>query len=99
MQSLQITELFNDIIISEEFGSEKPNKDNFLYFEKKYPNKNFTYIGDNTIKDFIAPLELNWQMICILNNGKNIHKQDLNLLPKVTIQIKNFKDLLPNQYL
>ncbi len=96
LESLQITDLFTDIIISEEFGCEKPDKNNFLYFAKKYPNKNFTYIADNTKKDFIAPKELNWQMICLLDNGNNIHKQDLNLLPKETIQIKNFKDLLPN---
>ncbi len=95
LQSLQITELFTDIIISEEFGSEKPDKNNFLYFAKKYPGKTFTYIADNTKKDFIAPRELNWQMICLLDNGNNIHKQDLSLLPKETIQIKNFKDLLP----
>ncbi len=94
LQSLQITEFFTDIIISEEFGSEKPDKNNFLYFAKKYPDKTFTYIADNTKKDFIAPRELNWQMICLLDNGNNIHKQDLSLLPKETILIKNFKDLL-----
>ncbi len=95
LQSLQITELFTDIIISEEFGSEKPDKNNFLYFAKRYPGKTFTYIADNTKKDFIAPRELNWQMICLLDNGNNIHKQDLSLLPEETIQIKNFKNLLP----
>ncbi len=95
LQSLEITELFTDIIISEEFGSEKPDKNNFLYFAKKYPDKTFTYIADNTKKDFIAPRELNWQMICLLDNGNNIHKQDLSLLPTETIQTKNFKDLLP----
>lgn len=94
LRSLQITEFFSDIIISEEFGSEKPHQNNFLYFTKKHPGKTFTYIADNTRKDFIAPCELNWQTICLLDNGNNIHKQDLSLLPKETIQIKNFKDLL-----
>jgi putative hydrolase of the HAD superfamily len=94
LKSLQIIELFTDIIISEEFGSEKPNKNNYLYFNKKYPHRNFTYLADNTKKDFIAPNELNWQMICLHDNGNNIHKQELKLLPNKVIQISGFSDLI-----
>jgi putative hydrolase of the HAD superfamily len=96
LESLQITELFTDIIISEEIGSEKPNENNYLYFVNKYPNKNFTYIGDNTSKDFVTPNQMKWITICILNNGKNIHIQDFKkdkiYLPQ--IKINNLIDLI-----
>ena len=66
-----------DIIISEEFGSEKPSTRNYSYFMEKYPHAAFTYVGDNLAKDFIAPRALGWKTICLLDNGENIHKQDL----------------------
>ena len=69
-----------NIIISEEFGSEKPNENNFLYFEKEYPNSDYYYVSDNTEKDFVAPRKLGWTSICLLENEiKNIHKQDFVL--------------------
>ena len=58
---------------------------------EKYPDNDFTfyYVGDNTEKDFIAPNELGWTSICLLDDGKNIHKQDYNVekikLPKKSI--------------
>ncbi|MDQ3292530.1 MAG: HAD family hydrolase, partial [Bacteroidota bacterium] len=60
LKALGIETYFEDIIISEEFGSEKPNERNFLFFEQKYPGKEFYYIGDNTSKDFIVPAKLGW---------------------------------------
>ena len=45
----------NDVVISEEFGSEKPSLANYEYFMKRYPNAEFTYVGDNPKKDFFAP--------------------------------------------
>ena len=68
-----------DIVISEEFGSEKPSALNYLYFMEKYPHATFTYVGDNLAKDFIAPNSLGWKTICLLDNGENIHQQDLSL--------------------
>ena len=66
-----------DIVISEEFGSEKPALANYTYFMKRYPAcRDFTYVGDNPKKDFIAPNRLGWQTICLRNDGRNIHKQD-----------------------
>ena len=69
----------NDIIVSEEFGSEKPSVQNYLYFMEKYPHATFMYVGDNLAKDFIAPNSLGWKTICLLDNGENIHQQDLSL--------------------
>lgn len=86
-----------NIVISESFGSEKPSLNNYLYFPQKYyGNNKFMYIGDNINKDFIAPNQLKWTTICLLDNGKNIHKQDFSLpskyLPQYTIS--NMTELL-----
>lgn len=94
IRSLGLEGILKELLISEEFGSEKPNENNFMHFEKKFPNKNFTYIADNTAKDFTAPNTLGWQLVCVLNNGQNIHAQQLGILPKHTIVINDFKELV-----
>ena len=77
--ALSLVDCFHSVVISEEFGSEKPCADNFLHFKKKYPGCNFIYIGDNTQKDFIIPNKLGWRSICVIDDGKNIHSQDFSL--------------------
>ncbi|KAB1071394.1 HAD family hydrolase [Tamlana haliotis] len=80
LKALNLIEYFDDIIISEEFGSEKPSLKNFEYYLKKYgSNLNYFYIGDNTKKDFIAPNQLGWTSVCLKDNGQNIHKQDFDI--------------------
>lgn len=70
-----------NIVISEEFGSEKPSILNYEYFVERYPLADeFIYIGDNLKKDFIVPNKLGWKTICLLDDGRNIHKQDFSLL-------------------
>ena len=65
-----------DIVICEEFGSEKPALANYAYFMKRYPEcHDFTYVGDNLRKDFIAPNALGWMTVCLLDDGRNVHKQ------------------------
>lgn len=95
LKSLGISNSFDEILISEEFGSTKPNKKNYLYFEERYPSKKFIYIGDNIIKDFITANQLGWKTICLLDDGRNIHSQDIEVdkefLPD--IYIKSFKEL------
>lgn len=70
----------DNIVISEEFGSSKPDIRNYEYFMSKYPSKSYSYIGDNTAKDFIAPNSLGWQTICLKDNGKNIHSQRFDIV-------------------
>ncbi|MES2796278.1 MAG: HAD family hydrolase [Bacteroidota bacterium] len=92
--SLEIEKLFDLIIISDEFGSEKPCEKNYLMFERFEVDRRF-YIGDNPNKDFLTPNKLGWTTICLLDNGKNIHKQNFSLpseyLPH--IKIKNLFEL------
>ena len=67
-----------DMVISEEFGSEKPALANYAYFMERYPEcHDFTYVGDNLKKDFIAPNALGWQTVCLKDDGRNIHSQEV----------------------
>lgn len=86
LEALGLLHYFDNIIISEEFGSEKPNLQNFLFFETTYGNDcHYIYVGDNLLKDFIAPNALGWTTIGLQDNGQNIHKHSqtvtLNHLP------------------
>ena len=84
------------IIISGFWQRQKP--DEFLYslIEEQYPNCCYMYVGDNIEKDFFAPNQKGWETVCLLDNGRNIHKQDFNLdasyLPKR--KISNIRELL-----
>jgi putative hydrolase of the HAD superfamily len=94
LKALDIESIFDLIIISEEFGSEKPNEDNFTIF-KQFNTRDNYYIGDNFQKDFITPNKLGWITIGLIDDGRNIHKQNfilgINYLPK--IKIKELTDL------
>lgn len=95
LKSLGIEDIFEEVIISEEFGSEKPNLKNFKYIDLRYKNYSKIYIGDNFKKDFVSPNALGWRTIGLLDNGKNIHKQNEDLpqeyLPQSTIH--SFKEI------
>lgn len=89
LDALGINEYFDKIVISEEFGSEKPTIQNYKIFEESFPGNNFCYIGDNIKKDFIAPAKLGWKMYCIKDDGNNIHKQDLSQLSPEVVLLEN----------
>lgn len=72
----------DDIIISGEFGFGKPSKECYEYFMQRYPSNTFVAIGDNLNKDFITPNQLGWDTICLLDDGRNIHKQDFTINPE-----------------
>lgn len=96
IEALGIGTYFDAIVISEEFGSEKPQIDNYMYFQYKFPNKHYTYIGDNVSKDFISPNALGWTTICVMDKGENIHKQNFNVAQEFLPghQISNFDEIL-----
>lgn len=72
-----------NVVISEEFGSEKPSRANYEYFITKYPEaSDFYYIADNPKKDFISPNALGWKTVCVKDDGRNIHTQQMDLLPE-----------------
>jgi len=79
IKALGLDKYVENIVISEEFGFEKPHLANYTYFQNLYPNMNYYYVGDNLKKDFIAPNKLGWKTICIKDDGRNIHSQDIQL--------------------
>lgn len=97
LKGLGLTDYFDEILISEEFGSEKPNPKNFEYMQNKLKGENYIYIGDNIQKDFIAPNRLGWKTICLLGNGDNIHPQNFEDIDKKvkepTFVINDFSEI------
>lgn len=72
--------------ISEEHGADKPSPVRFELIMREMPATRYFYVGDNLKKDFIAPNGLGWTTVCLRNDGRNIHRQDvtglhLNQLP------------------
>jgi putative hydrolase of the HAD superfamily len=93
LKALGIENCFADIIISEEFGSAKPDERNYLYFEKKYPGSDFYFFGDNTAKDFIVPAKLGWTTVCLKNTGTHIHSQHFTEISSPDYVISNFAEV------
>lgn len=87
-----------DIIISEEFGSEKNSEKNFCYFQELYPESCFSYVGDNPKKDFFIPNLLHWKTIMLKDNGCNIHQQcevpECNLPQVIIYDIQELMDFI-----
>ncbi len=90
-----IIDFFDKIIISEEFGSEKPTLDNYEIF-LKIEAEEYYYIADNPKKDFISPNKLGWRTVCLKNKGFNIHEQNFDLAPEYLPQkqINSLKELI-----
>ena len=88
LKALKIEDLFDKIIVSEEFGSTKPDERNFKIFLEN-DIEEYYYIADNTKKDFVTPNKLGWTSICLLDQGSNIHPQNFDIeegyLPKIKI--------------
>lgn len=78
LKALGIETLLNKIIISEEFGSSKPDEKNFIAFGQD-EHTQYYYIADNPKKDFVAPNKLGWITIALKNSGKNIHPQNFDI--------------------
>lgn len=90
IKALGLEGFFDVEIISEELGSEKPCIKNYEVVMNKYPERKiFIYVGDNPAKDFLAPNQLRWRTVCLKNDGRNIHRQDMSLsrdyLPKYVV--------------
>lgn len=79
IKALGLEKWFEDsnIVISEEFGSEKTDIRNFMYFMEKYPSTDYCYVGDNPQKDFMVPNQLGWKTIMLKDDGRNIHRFSL----------------------
>lgn len=100
LESLGISEFVDDrnISVSEAVGAEKYHKTPFERLMKINADiDEYAYVGDNPMKDFVWPNRLGWTTIQLLDNGRNVHSQDINLPDpdyKAQIQIKSFSELL-----
>lgn len=88
IEALGLTDYMDqkDILISEDTGFEKPSEEPFRHFMARYPSRTYYYIGDNPVKDFVAPNRLGWTTICLLDDGRNVHRQDFSLSPQMLPQ-------------
>lgn len=93
LKGLGLADYFCDTIISEEFGSAKPDERNYRYFERKYPGRSFSYFGDNTAKDFITPARLGWFTCCLKDDGQHIHPQAFDHLSFADVVIHSFDEI------
>ena len=89
IKALEIEPLLDLIVISEEFGSEKPSVANYEIFHQ-FNASDYFYVADNPSKDFVTPNKLGWQTICLLNNGQNIHSQNFDIATD-SIYLPTFK--------
>lgn len=81
IKALGIEKYFDKIIVSEEFGSEKPNENNYKIFMDE--DFEYFYVADNPKKDFIVPNKLGWRTVMIEDDQrKRIHLIPDNLEPK-----------------
>ena len=104
IKATKLEPFFDEIVISEEFGSGKPDERNYKVFDKYNGTK--YYVADNTNKDFVTPNRLGWTTICLKDDGKNIHEQSFDLeneyLPKYVYEslheIKMHLEINKKQY-
>lgn len=93
---------WDKILINEDTKYFKPNHWSFdrmvlqCYEQYSGADLKFYYVGDNPKKDFLAPNQLGWETVCLMDDGRNIHLQDFSLseeyLPKV--RIGDMKELI-----
>ncbi len=99
LKALNIEQLFDLIIISEEIGYAKPNHTCYKLIEERFPLSCFVYIGDNPRKDFIAPNARGWLTYGLKDRGGNIHSQNVEFesteyLPQIWLD--SHIDLIPH---
>ena len=94
--ALGIEKYFNRIIVTDELGIDcrKPNPASFKLIQGEIYPESFLYIGDNPIKDFIAPNALNWSTSYRIKRPRSLHYElqtppyckEINSLSKLTFR-------------
>ena len=92
--ALGLEGVIDEIVVSEEFGSEKPDERNYLHFANKYPDRAYVYVGDNPRKDFVSANRLGWMTICLLDSGKNVHSQNFNEIPEAYLPLYTILEIV-----
>jgi len=77
INALGLEDLVDKLVISEEFGYEKPASLLYESFIESGSEMQFYYVGDNLCNDFITPKKLAWCCIGVLDK-KSINQQNLS---------------------
>ena len=85
------------IFISEEIGVAKPDIGVFKAAQDVHAADRYIYVGDNIAKDFAGPNALGWLSVMLIDDGRNIHPQDIDVpadaRPKKTVS--SLTELIP----
>ncbi len=73
IRALGVEDYIGKVVVSEEFGSEKPHPRNYKEMENFFGKGQYYYFADNFKKDFITPNKMGWITVGLLDNGLNIH--------------------------
>ncbi|MDC1540908.1 HAD-IA family hydrolase [Candidatus Pelagibacter ubique] len=95
LQALGICHL--PMYISEDYIDKKPSIKRFKLIMKDMPAKKYVYIGDNPLKDFLAPNKLKWLTIGIKGSKRNIYSQKIKKINKEYLPdfwVKDFLEIL-----
>ena len=91
---------WENIFISEEMGCEKTNPAAFNEIKHRYPSTDrerveYVFVGDNPAKDFLVANTNGALSVLLLDDGSNIHPQDIKVDKKHQAKffIKRFKEL------
>lgn len=76
IKSLGLVNAFDVLLISEEVGHGKPDPFSFQEIMRRVHAKQYWYVADNSLKDFIAPNSLSWRTVGVRAN-RAIHTPEL----------------------
>ncbi len=71
--------------ISEDYASCKPELLRFQKAMGDLPAQAYVYLGDNPLKDFVAPNALQWETVGLRGGAHNIHPQVWDGLPAANL--------------
>lgn len=98
VDALGLNELTDLVILTDQYGTEfwKPHPRSFMYVEEVtgLHGQELVYIGDNVIKDFLAPNQLGWLSIRLRVKGQireRLEAQSIN--HSATVEVGNSYEL------
>lgn len=77
INALGLKDTFEVVVISEEIGSSKPSTGNFVAAASQRRFAHSYYLADNPSKDFTGPNSLGWTTLMLIDDGRNIHPQEI----------------------
>jgi putative hydrolase of the HAD superfamily len=93
IRALEVEKYFSKIIVTDDRGKAfwKPHPWSFLSVQGNKPPESCTYIGDNPLKDFDAPLKLGWSPSIRLRRKGSLHF--LLPTPDHCIELKSLEEI------